>query len=72
MFLPRPTVREPHRPPRLQPRGAAADPSYTGRADEVDIAEAATFLCSPAACYITGVVLDVDVDGGIGIGPSIR
>jgi 3-oxoacyl-[acyl-carrier protein] reductase len=35
-----------------------------------DIAAAATFLCSREAGYITGVVLDVD--GGIGIGSSIR
>ncbi|MFC0534216.1 SDR family NAD(P)-dependent oxidoreductase [Phytohabitans kaempferiae] len=35
-----------------------------------DIAEAATFLCSPAAGYITGVVLDVD--GGVSIGSSLR
>lgn len=40
----------------------------TGRPE--DIAAAAAFLCSPEAGYITGVVLDVD--GGIGIGASIR
>ncbi|GAB4064691.1 SDR family NAD(P)-dependent oxidoreductase [Angustibacter speluncae] len=41
---------------------------HTGR--PADIAEAATFLASEAAGYITGVVLDVD--GGISIGSSIR
>ena len=35
-----------------------------------DIAEAAAYLCSPAAGYLTGVVLDVD--GGISIGSSLR
>ncbi|GAQ53330.1 SDR family oxidoreductase [Streptomyces acidiscabies] len=40
----------------------------TGRPE--DIAEAAAFLASEAAGYITGVVLDVD--GGISIGSSIR
>lgn len=35
-----------------------------------DIAEVAAFLASPAAGYLTGVVLDVD--GGISIGSSIR
>jgi 3-oxoacyl-[acyl-carrier protein] reductase len=35
-----------------------------------DIAEAATYLCSDAAGYVTGVVLDVD--GGIGIGSAVR
>jgi 3-oxoacyl-[acyl-carrier protein] reductase len=35
-----------------------------------DIAEAAAYLCSDAARYVTGVVLDVD--GGIGVGSSIR
>jgi 3-oxoacyl-[acyl-carrier protein] reductase len=35
-----------------------------------DIAEAAAFLASEAAGYITGVVLDVD--GGLSIGSSIR
>jgi 3-oxoacyl-[acyl-carrier protein] reductase len=41
---------------------------HTGR--PADIAEAAAFLASQAAGYITGVVLDVD--GGISIGSSIR
>ena len=41
---------------------------HTGR--PADIAEAAAFLASEAAGYITGIVLDVD--GGISIGSSIR
>jgi 3-oxoacyl-[acyl-carrier protein] reductase len=41
---------------------------HTGQPE--DIAEAAAYLCSPAAGYVTGVVLDVD--GGISIGSSIR
>lgn len=41
---------------------------HTGVPD--DIAVAASFLASPEARYITGVVLDVD--GGLGIGSSIR
>jgi 3-oxoacyl-[acyl-carrier protein] reductase len=41
---------------------------HTG--DPGDIAATAAFLCSEEARYITGVVLDVD--GGIGIGSSIR
>jgi 3-oxoacyl-[acyl-carrier protein] reductase len=41
---------------------------HTG--EPTDIADAAAYLCSPAARYVTGVVLDVD--GGLGIGSSIR
>lgn len=35
-----------------------------------EIAEAAVFLCSPAAAYITGTILDVD--GGSGVGDASR
>jgi 3-oxoacyl-[acyl-carrier protein] reductase len=35
-----------------------------------EIAEAAGYLCSAPAAYVTGVVLDVD--GGIGIGSALR
>ncbi|HEY3871914.1 MAG TPA: SDR family NAD(P)-dependent oxidoreductase [Actinocrinis sp.] len=41
---------------------------HTGRPD--DIAEAAAFLCSESAGYITGVVLDVD--GGINVNGALR
>ncbi|AXG81601.1 SDR family oxidoreductase [Streptomyces paludis] len=38
--------------------------------DPTDIAEAAAYLCSEAARYVTGVVLDVD--GGISVGSALR
>ena len=41
---------------------------HTGRPE--DIAEAAAYLCSQQAAYVTGSVLDVD--GGISIGSSTR
>jgi 3-oxoacyl-[acyl-carrier protein] reductase len=38
--------------------------------DPADIAAAATFLCSPEAAYLTGVILNVD--GGIAVGSAAR
>jgi NAD(P)-dependent dehydrogenase (short-subunit alcohol dehydrogenase family) len=35
-----------------------------------EIGDAAVFLCSPAAGYITGTILDVD--GGSGVGDASR
>jgi 3-oxoacyl-[acyl-carrier protein] reductase len=62
--------------PMLASMNAAARDKLVGKVPQratgqpADIAEAATFLASPAARYITGIVLDVD--GGLGIGSSIR
>jgi 3-oxoacyl-[acyl-carrier protein] reductase len=62
--------------PMLASMNAAARDKLVGKVPQrvtgqpTDIAEATTFLASPAARYITGVVLDVD--GGLGIGSSIR
>jgi 3-oxoacyl-[acyl-carrier protein] reductase len=52
-------------------RGKLAARIPAGRiGDPTDIAEAASFLCSEQAGYITGVVLDVD--GGISIGSALH
>lgn len=44
------------------PMGRSGEPS--------EVAEAAAYLCSDSASYVTGVVLDVD--GGISIGSALR
>ncbi|MCM1013564.1 MULTISPECIES: SDR family NAD(P)-dependent oxidoreductase [unclassified Brevibacterium] len=62
--------------PMLASMNAAARTKLVGRVplghigDPADIANAAVFLASREAGYITGVILDVD--GGIGIGSSVR
>ena len=62
--------------PMLASMNAAARAKLAGRiprrriGQPEEIAEAAAYLCSAAAGYVTGVVLDVD--GGIGIGSSLR
>jgi NAD(P)-dependent dehydrogenase (short-subunit alcohol dehydrogenase family) len=62
--------------PMLASMNAAARTKLAARVplgrigDPADIAEAASFLCSEQAGYITGVVLEVD--GGISIGSSQR
>ena len=62
--------------PMLASMNAAARDKLVGKiplghsGDATDIATSAAFLASREAGYITGIVLDVD--GGIGIGSSIR
>ncbi|MEU4226980.1 SDR family NAD(P)-dependent oxidoreductase [Nonomuraea sp. NPDC026600] len=62
--------------PMLASMNAAARAKLAGRVpmgrigDPADIAEAAAYLCSESAAYVTGVVLDVD--GGISIGSTLR
>jgi NAD(P)-dependent dehydrogenase (short-subunit alcohol dehydrogenase family) len=62
--------------PMLASMNAAARAKLAARVplgrigDPADIAEAAAFLCSKRAAYVTGVVLDVD--GGISIGSALR
>jgi 3-oxoacyl-[acyl-carrier protein] reductase len=62
--------------PMLSSMNAAARAKLAARVpmgrigDPGDIVEAAAYLCSEAAAYVTGVVLDVD--GGISIGSALR
>jgi 3-oxoacyl-[acyl-carrier protein] reductase len=62
--------------PMLASMNAAAREKLAGRipagrvGQPQEIAEAAAYLCSAASAYVTGVVLDVD--GGIGIGSTLR
>lgn len=62
--------------PMLASMNAAARDKLTNRipvkhiGDPSDIAEAAAYLCSTSAGYVTGVV--IDVDGGISIGSTLH